>query len=82
MPGTGSTVFHSIQEPYRPLEEMRTVFIDAFIIFVRLVCNPEEMVVKESQRTFTNLDLYGYQTDLIVCNQVLPLGIQDSHFVN
>jgi len=34
--------------------------------------NPDRMVVKESMRTFTYLNLYGYLTDAVVVNRVLP----------
>ena len=82
IPVPGRKVFDSIQELYSQLEEMRTLLMDASTSSVRLVVNPEKMVIKEAQRTFTYLNLYGYQTDLIVCNRVLPQEIQDSYFVN
>ena len=34
--------------------------------------NPDRMVVKESMRTFTYLNLYGYLTDAVVVNRLLP----------
>lgn len=39
---------------------------------MRLVMNPEKMVIKEAQRTYTYLNLYGYITDLVICNRVFP----------
>jgi arsenite-transporting ATPase len=47
---------------------------------VRLVLNPEKMVIKEAQRTFTYLNLYGYSTDLIVSNRIIPASVGDSYF--
>jgi arsenite-transporting ATPase len=47
---------------------------------VRLVVNAEKMVIKEAQRTFTYLNLYGYATDAVVCNRLLPDEVQDSYF--
>jgi arsenite-transporting ATPase len=41
---------------------------------VRLVLNLEKMVIKEAQRSFTYFHLFGYPTDLVVCNRVLPDG--------
>ena len=35
---------------------------------MRLVVNAEKMVIKEAQRTYTYLNLYGYAVDLVVCN--------------
>jgi len=37
-----------------------------------LVTSPDRMVVKESMRTFTYLNLYGYLTDAVVVNRLLP----------
>ena len=34
--------------------------------------NPDRMVIKEAQRTFTYLNLYGYLTDAVVVNRVFP----------
>ena len=62
------------------MEEMRALLLDASIASIRLVVNPEKMVIKEAQRTFTYLNLYGYHTDLIVCNRVLPDTVQDPFF--
>jgi arsenite-transporting ATPase len=39
---------------------------------VRLVTNADRMVVKEAMRTFTYLNLYGYLTDAVVVNRLLP----------
>ena len=73
-------VFESIQALYQKLEQMRSLLLDPTISSVRLVVNPERMVIKEAQRTFAYLNLYGYHTDLIVCNRVLPNTIGDSFF--
>ena len=80
LPVPGSDVFDSIHELYRQLEEMRSLLLDPQISSIRLVVNPEKMVIKETQRTFTYLNLYGYHTDLIVCNRILPDTIEDKFF--
>jgi arsenite/tail-anchored protein-transporting ATPase len=41
------------------------------------VTSPDRMVVKESMRTFTYLNLYGYLTDAVVVNRLLP---RDGYF--
>jgi arsenite-transporting ATPase len=80
IPVPGQEVFDSIQELYLELEEMRSLLLDARISSIRLVVNPEKMVIKEAQRTFTYLNLYGYHTDLVVCNRILPQEVGDSFF--
>jgi len=39
---------------------------------VRVVLTLEQVVIKEAQRSFTYFHLYGYPTDLVVANRVLP----------
>jgi arsenite-transporting ATPase len=40
------------------------------------------MVVKEAQRALTYLSLYGYATDLVVCNRMIPATVSDGYFAN
>ena len=47
---------------------------------IRIVMNPERMVVKEAQRTFTYLNLYGYLTDAVVVNRVFPDDVEGGYF--
>ncbi len=73
-------VFDSIQELFPQLKQMRTILTDFDKTSMRLVLNPEKMVIKETQRTFTYLNLYGYFTDLIVCNRFIPQAVTDRYF--
>lgn len=57
---------------FESLKEIHTVLSDPAITSVRLVMNPERMVVKEAQRAYTYLQLYGYGVDLVIVNRVLP----------
>lgn len=80
LPLPDDEVFAAVRELFAKLEEMRDILTDPATSSVRLVLNPEKMVIKESQRTFTYLNLYGYATDLVVCNRVLPDAVNDSYF--
>jgi arsenite/tail-anchored protein-transporting ATPase len=80
LPVPDSTVFESIEKLYYQVDQMRTLLLDPKTSSIRLVINPEKMVIKEAQRTFTYLNLYGYHTDLIVCNRILPDNIDDPFF--
>ena len=42
---------------------------------IRLVMNPDKMVIGEAMRTFTYLNLYGYLTDAVIVNRVFPSGV-------
>ena len=65
-------VLSDVQELVRSLVEMDGILRDAETVTMRLVMNPERMVVGEAMRTFTYLNLYGYLTDAVVVNRVFP----------
>jgi arsenite/tail-anchored protein-transporting ATPase len=80
MPLPDEEVLDSIQELFPQINKMRTLLSDAQITSMRLVVNPEKMVIKQTQRTFTYLNLYGYATDLVVCNRLIPDSVIDPYF--
>ena len=49
---------------------------------IRLVMNPDRIVIKEAQRTFTYLNLYGYLTDAVVVNRLFPDELDDGYFAD
>src|ERR671921_431228 len=65
-------VFDDVQKLVRNLVAMNGILRDRSTTSIRLVMNPDRMVIKESMRTFTYLNLYGYLTDAVVVNRVLP----------
>jgi arsenite-transporting ATPase len=73
-------LFDTIAELIMSLDRMRDLMIDPRKSSVRLVLNPEKMVIKEAQRAFTYLNLYGYATDLVVSNRIIPGAVQDGYF--
>jgi arsenite/tail-anchored protein-transporting ATPase len=62
------------------LVEMDTILRDRTSVSVRLVMNPDRMVVGEAMRTFTYLNLYGYLTDAVVVNRVFPDEVAGTYF--
>ena len=47
---------------------------------IRLVMNPDRMVIVEAQRTFTYLNLYGYLTDAVIVNRIFPDDVEGGYF--
>ena len=80
MPLSDSEVFDSVEELYLELDRIHVLLTDAEKTSVRLVVNPEKMVIKEAQRTFTYLNLYGYFTDLVICNRLIPDRVEEQYF--
>ena len=67
-------VYDDVERLVRNLVAMNSILRDRSLTSVRLVMNPDRMVVKEAMRTFTYLNLYGYLTDAVVVNRVFPEG--------
>lgn len=80
IPVPDDSVFQSVERLYSHLNKMRTLLTDPDKSSVRLVVNPEKMVIKEAQRSFTYFSLYGYATDLVVCNRLIPEDVVDPYF--
>ncbi|MCC6167547.1 MAG: ArsA family ATPase [Caldilineaceae bacterium] len=80
MPIPDEDVFDSIEELVAYLERMSVLLSDPRVSSMRVVLNPEKMVVKEAQRAYTYLNLYGYPVDAVVCNRVFPQQLSDSYF--
>ena len=67
-------------EFYEQLVELEKVLTDAATTSVRLVTNPEKMVIKESLRAHAYLSLYNVGTDLVIANRIIPEEVQDPFF--
>src|SRR5262245_6541353 len=72
IPLPGEAVFEDVERLARNLVAMNGILRDRSSTTIRLVTSPDRMVVKESMRTFTYLNLYGYLTDAVVVNRLLP----------
>ncbi len=80
LPIPGDDVFGSAESLFDELNRIQELLTDPEKASIRLVVNPEKMVIKEAQRTFTYLNLYGYHTDLIICNRLISDEIKDPYF--
>jgi arsenite-transporting ATPase len=80
LPVAGDRVFRAVQSFYDRLDGVKDLLTDPEVTSVRLVVNPEQMVIAESRRTFTYLNLFGYHTDAVVANRLLPAAVDDPWF--
>ena len=67
-------------EFYEQIEALEKVLTDTTQTSVRLVTNPEKMVIKESLRAHAYLSLYNVGTDLVVANRIIPDSVSDPFF--
>jgi arsenite-transporting ATPase len=65
-------VMNSLESFVLELKKLQKIIIDPAITSVRLVVNPEKMVIAEARRAFTYLNLSGFNTDAIIINRVMP----------
>jgi arsenite-transporting ATPase len=59
------------------MKTVRTILLDPRTTSVRLVLNPERMVINETKRAYTYLSLYNLTVECIVINRLLPDGARD-----
>lgn len=67
-------------EFYEQIEALEKVLVDNAKTSVRLVTNPEKMVIKESLRAHAYLSLYNVATDMVVANRIIPDTVSDPFF--
>ncbi|MEA2555012.1 MAG: arsenite/tail-anchored protein-transporting ATPase, partial [Actinomycetota bacterium] len=80
LPIAGDQVFGAIERLHRNLEAVKHILTDEEVSSVRLVLNPEKMVIAEARRTYTYLGLFGYRVDAVIVNRVLPPDVTDPYF--
>lgn len=69
-----------IQQLFDHIEELRTILSDATQTSVRLVLNPEHMALRETQRAYTYMNLFGLSVDALFVNRILPEEVTDPFF--
>src|SRR6202049_1023794 len=72
--------FINIRELFGKLEGIDTIMEDPQTTSVRLVTNPEKMVLRETQRAFVYFSLHGLTVDSIIVNRILPAEVMDTWF--
>ncbi|MDW8095829.1 MAG: TRC40/GET3/ArsA family transport-energizing ATPase, partial [Aquificaceae bacterium] len=74
--------FKALENFYEKLKGVDEILIDPKLTSVRLVANPEKMVLKESQRAFMYFNLFGVNVDGIVVNKVLPPVAENCEYLS
>ena len=80
VPVAGDAVFDATRRFYARLDGVRELLTDGERASVRLVVNPERMVIAEARRTYTYLSLFGYHVDAVIANRLLPDAVTDPWF--
>src|SRR5919108_5454277 len=80
LPIAGDRVFAAIERLHGNLDAVKQILTDEKVSTVRLVVNPEKMVISEARRTYTYLGLFGYRVDAVVVNRIIPTDVTDPYF--
>lgn len=76
------SVFEAIKNLSLQLAEMKEILEDTEKTTIRLIVNPEKMVIKEAQRAYMFFNLFGYAVDLVIVNRLLPPEVEDTYFTH
>ena len=80
LPIADDRFFASVERLHRNLDSVRRILTDDEVSSVRLVVNPEKMVIAEARRTYTYLSLFGYRVDAVMVNRIIPESVTDPYF--
>jgi arsenite-transporting ATPase len=80
IPMPDDRIMESAEKFFDRLDQLQKILSDPKVSSMRLVLNPEKMVIKEAQRTYTYLNLFGFSTDAIVANRLIPDEVNDAYF--
>ena len=72
--------FQNLESLHRKLAGIDQLLADPKVTTVRLVTNPEKVVLKETQRAFTYFCLFGLTIDAVIVNRILPEKVRDTFF--
>lgn len=65
---------------FEQIAALRQLLTDGDITSIRFVLNPDTMSVRETQRAFTYMNLFGFSVDAMFVNRVLPAQVTDPYF--
>jgi arsenite-transporting ATPase len=71
--------FANIESLYNRLNGVDRLLTDSEVTSVRLVTNPEKMVLRETQRAFMFFSLHHTSIDAIIINRVFPSGLDHEY---
>jgi arsenite-transporting ATPase len=72
LPLPSDGVMAAVKGLHEQLEGMGPLLKDPKRSSIRIVLNPERMVINESQRLATYLGLFGFPVDAVIANRLLP----------
>jgi arsenite-transporting ATPase len=72
--------FKSSQQIYEKVGKIKDTLTNESVTSIRIVLNPEKMVIQEAQRSLTYFSLFDLPVDLIIANRIIPPTVRDPYF--
>jgi arsenite/tail-anchored protein-transporting ATPase len=82
VPLPGEDYFDALEHLFERLKGVDRILTDPRMTTVRLVTNPEKIVLKETQRAYMYFSLYRMLIDGIIMNRVFPQNLKDEYFTD
>lgn len=81
LPLPSKKVLQNIEEIKNKMSEVKEILEDPETTTIRLVLNPERMVINETMRTYTYTCLYNKIVECLIVNKIYPKeGMEDGYF--
>lgn len=80
IPMPKDSVFTAIEKLMERLGELQELMLDKDVVSIRLVTTPERVVIKETKRSFTCMQIYEYNVDAIIVNKIYPQEAMKGYF--
>jgi arsenite-transporting ATPase len=80
VPLPGDEYFDALERLFKRLEGVEKVLTDPAVTTVRLVTNPEKIVLRETQRAFMYFCMYHMSIDAVIINRILPARAAEGYF--
>lgn len=80
IPMPEDNVYAAVENLMERLERLQELMLNKDIVSIRLVTTPERVVIKETKRNFTCLQMYEYNVDAVIVNKVYPQEAMEGYF--
>ncbi len=81
LPLPNKEVMESIEDIKNRMSKVKYLLEDPKVTTIRLVLNPERMVINETMRAYTYICLYNKTVECLIVNKVYPEeGLQEGYF--
>lgn len=80
IPMPEDSVFTAVEKLMERLGELQELMLNKEVVSIRLVTTPERVVIKETKRNFTCMQMYEYNVDAILVNKIYPQEAMKGYF--